>query len=87
MTSEQEWNQISKQLKQDLDLFPFIGLDTEWVNDKGQGRPISMLQMATYKGIVFKSLNSVKLLTKRVLKHYRYIKSILALPNIKTVTV
>ena len=52
MTSEQEWNQISKQLKQDLDLFPFIGLDTEWVNDKGQGRPISMLQMATYTGIV-----------------------------------
>jgi len=50
VTSEQEWNQISKQLKQDLDLFPFIGLDTEWVNDKGQGRPISMLQMATYTG-------------------------------------
>jgi len=50
VNSEEDWSKISKQLKRDIDHFPFIGVDTEWVNVKGKGRPISMLQLATYSG-------------------------------------
>jgi hypothetical protein len=50
VNSEEEWNQISKEIKHDLEEFPFIGVDTEWVNNRGQGSPISMLQLATFTG-------------------------------------
>jgi len=50
VSKEEDWHTINHVILQDLKHFPFLGLDTEWVNDKGQNKAVSMLQLATCSG-------------------------------------
>eukprot|EP00088_Acartia_fossae_P022853 TRINITY_DN2395_c0_g1_i1.p1 TRINITY_DN2395_c0_g1~~TRINITY_DN2395_c0_g1_i1.p1 ORF type:complete len:602 (+),score=79.45 TRINITY_DN2395_c0_g1_i1:69-1874(+) len=50
ITREEEWNRILPDILQDLEYFPYLGLDTEWVNRDGRNNATSLLQLATYSG-------------------------------------
>ncbi|XP_048394161.1 exonuclease 3'-5' domain-containing protein 2 isoform X2 [Stegostoma tigrinum] len=48
--SEDEWEQAWPLLKTDLDNYPLIGIDCEWISIKGKPNPVSLLQLASYSG-------------------------------------
>ncbi|XP_023343406.1 exonuclease 3'-5' domain-containing protein 2 [Eurytemora carolleeae] len=50
VSSASDWEKIWKDVSSDLEKFPFLGLDTEWVNSKGYVGPISLLQLGTFSG-------------------------------------
>ncbi|KAM6202086.1 exonuclease 3'-5' domain-containing protein 2 [Rhynchocyon petersi] len=50
VSQEKEWDQIEPLLRNELDDFPVLGLDCEWVNLEGRVRPLSLLQMASPSG-------------------------------------
>jgi len=50
VSNEEDWHAINDIINEDLQHFPFLGLDTEWVNNEGQNKPVSLLQLATYGG-------------------------------------
>jgi len=45
-----DWEKISDVILDDIKRFPFIGLDTEWVNNRGIAGKVSLLQLATWSG-------------------------------------
>lgn len=50
VSQEAEWNQIQPFLKRELEDFPVLGIDCEWVNLEGKASPLSLLQMASPSG-------------------------------------
>ncbi|OCT64793.1 exonuclease 3'-5' domain containing 2 isoform X2 [Xenopus laevis] len=45
-----EWETVWLLLKKDLDVYPVLGMDCEWVSVDGKASPVSLLQMASYSG-------------------------------------
>ncbi|XP_062908653.1 exonuclease 3'-5' domain-containing protein 2 isoform X3 [Mobula hypostoma] len=48
--SEVDWEQVWPPLRAELDHYPVIGIDCEWVSVKGKANPVSLLQIASYSG-------------------------------------
>ncbi|XP_068109940.1 exonuclease 3'-5' domain-containing protein 2 [Hyperolius riggenbachi] len=46
----EEWEVVWPLLKRDLDVFPVLGMDCEWVSIDGRTNPVSLLQMASHSG-------------------------------------
>ncbi|XP_075047867.1 exonuclease 3'-5' domain-containing protein 2 [Mixophyes fleayi] len=46
----EEWEAAWPLLKKDLDEFPVLGMDCEWLSLEGRANPISLLQMASHSG-------------------------------------
>ncbi|XP_076002870.1 exonuclease 3'-5' domain-containing protein 2 isoform X2 [Genypterus blacodes] len=51
VSSEEEWQQLWPLMQKELEVFPVLGLDCEWVSVKGQASAVSLLQMASYSGL------------------------------------
>ncbi|XP_041071015.1 exonuclease 3'-5' domain-containing protein 2 isoform X1 [Carcharodon carcharias] len=49
--SEAEWEQAWPLLKAELEHYPLIGIDCEWISIKGKPNPVSLLQLASYSGL------------------------------------
>ncbi|XP_017656795.1 exonuclease 3'-5' domain-containing protein 2 isoform X2 [Nannospalax galili] len=50
VSQETEWDQIQPLLRRELENFPVLGIDCEWVNLEGKASPLSLLQMALPSG-------------------------------------
>ncbi|XP_002719587.3 exonuclease 3'-5' domain-containing protein 2 isoform X1 [Oryctolagus cuniculus] len=50
VSQEAEWDQIEPLLRSELEDFPVLGIDCEWVNCEGKASPLSLLQMASTSG-------------------------------------
>ncbi|KAM5274280.1 exonuclease 3'-5' domain-containing protein 2 [Ctenodactylus gundi] len=50
VSQEAEWDQIQPLLRSELEDFPVLGIDCEWVNLEGKASPLSLLQMASPSG-------------------------------------
>ncbi|XP_036887218.1 exonuclease 3'-5' domain-containing protein 2 isoform X2 [Sturnira hondurensis] len=50
VSQEAEWDQIEPLLRSELQDFPVLGVDCEWVNLEGKASPLSLLQMASPSG-------------------------------------
>ncbi|XP_058423182.1 exonuclease 3'-5' domain-containing protein 2 isoform X4 [Diceros bicornis minor] len=50
VSQEAEWDQIEPLLRSELEDFPVLGIDCEWVNLEGKASPLSLLQMASPSG-------------------------------------
>nr|XP_055159994.1 exonuclease 3'-5' domain-containing protein 2 isoform X2 [Nyctereutes procyonoides] len=50
VSQEAEWDQIEPLLRSELEDFPVLGIDCEWVNSEGRASPLSLLQMASPSG-------------------------------------
>ncbi|XP_072896401.1 exonuclease 3'-5' domain-containing protein 2 isoform X2 [Hemitrygon akajei] len=48
--SEVDWDQVWPLVRAELDHYPVIGIDCEWVSVKGKANPVSLLQIASYSG-------------------------------------
>ncbi|KAM4013258.1 exonuclease 3'-5' domain-containing protein 2 [Anomaloglossus baeobatrachus] len=46
----EEWEAVWPRLQRDLDDYPVLGVDCEWVSVDGRANPISLLQMASHSG-------------------------------------
>ncbi|XP_045420885.1 exonuclease 3'-5' domain-containing protein 2 isoform X2 [Lemur catta] len=51
VSQEAEWDQIEPLLRSELEDFPVLGIDCEWVNLEGKASPLSLLQMASPSGL------------------------------------
>ncbi|KFO24205.1 Exonuclease 3'-5' domain-containing protein 2 [Fukomys damarensis] len=51
VSQEAEWEQIQPLLWSELEDFPVLGIDCEWVNLEGKASPLSLLQMASPSGL------------------------------------
>ncbi|XP_047467327.1 exonuclease 3'-5' domain-containing protein 2 isoform X2 [Mugil cephalus] len=51
VSSEEDWQRIWPLMKEELSVFPVLGLDCEWVSVKGRASAVSLLQMASYSGL------------------------------------
>ncbi|XP_067847345.1 exonuclease 3'-5' domain-containing protein 2 isoform X2 [Heptranchias perlo] len=49
--SEAEWERAWPLLKTELDHYPLIGIDCEWISVRGKPNPVSLLQVASYSGL------------------------------------
>ncbi|KAM3918638.1 exonuclease 3'-5' domain-containing protein 2 [Leptodactylus fuscus] len=47
----EEWEIVWPLLRRDLDVYPVLGMDCEWVSVDGRTNPISLLQMASHSGL------------------------------------
>ncbi|KAM4691044.1 exonuclease 3'-5' domain-containing protein 2 [Rhinophrynus dorsalis] len=45
-----DWENIWPLLKRELDVYPVLGMDCEWVSVDGRSNPVSLLQMASHSG-------------------------------------
>ncbi|KAM5129923.1 exonuclease 3'-5' domain-containing protein 2 [Mantella aurantiaca] len=50
VSKAEEWEAAWPLLKKDIDVFPVLGMDCEWVSVDGRANPISLLQMASHSG-------------------------------------
>ncbi|XP_026705357.1 exonuclease 3'-5' domain-containing protein 2 [Athene cunicularia] len=51
IVSEQEdWDRVEPFLKKELEKWPVLGIDCEWVSVEGKAKPVSLLQMASSSG-------------------------------------
>lgn len=50
VSKAEEWKAVWPLLRKDLDVFPVLGMDCEWVSVDGRTNPISLLQMASHSG-------------------------------------
>ncbi|XP_036982941.1 exonuclease 3'-5' domain-containing protein 2 isoform X2 [Artibeus jamaicensis] len=50
VSQEAEWDQVEPLLRSELQDFPVLGIDCEWVNLEGKASPLSLLQMASPSG-------------------------------------
>ncbi|XP_049626332.1 exonuclease 3'-5' domain-containing protein 2 [Suncus etruscus] len=50
VAEDAEWEQIEPLLRSQLEHFPVLGIDCEWVNLEGKTSPLSLLQMASPSG-------------------------------------
>jgi len=51
VSSTSDWDKIAPDVLSHVKLFPFIGLDCEWVSMGGTPAPVSLLQIATHRGL------------------------------------
>ncbi|KAM9291797.1 exonuclease 3'-5' domain-containing protein 2 isoform 1-T3 [Morus bassanus] len=52
IVSEQEdWDRVEPLLKKELEKWPVLGIDCEWVSVEGKANPVSLLQMASSSGL------------------------------------
>ncbi|XP_065822189.1 exonuclease 3'-5' domain-containing protein 2 isoform X2 [Labrus bergylta] len=51
VSSEEEWQQLWPLMQKELSVFPVLGLDCEWVSEKGRTSAVSLLQLASYSGL------------------------------------
>ncbi|XP_077119318.1 exonuclease 3'-5' domain-containing protein 2 [Ranitomeya variabilis] len=50
VSKAEEWEAVWPSLQRDLDEYPVLGVDCEWVSVDGRANPISLLQMASHSG-------------------------------------
>ncbi|XP_056403024.1 exonuclease 3'-5' domain-containing protein 2 isoform X2 [Hyla sarda] len=51
VSKAEEWDMVWPLLQKDLDVYPVLGMDCEWVSVDGRTNPISLLQMASHSGL------------------------------------
>ncbi|XP_017686198.1 PREDICTED: exonuclease 3'-5' domain-containing protein 2 isoform X2 [Lepidothrix coronata] len=51
VSEQEEWNRVEPLLKKELEKWPVLGIDCEWVSVEGRANPVSLLQMASSSGL------------------------------------
>ncbi|NXU52900.1 EXD2 protein, partial [Turnix velox] len=51
VSEQEEWDRVEHSLKKDLEKWPVLGVDCEWVSVEGKANPVSLLQMASSSGL------------------------------------
>ncbi|NXL90751.1 EXD2 protein, partial [Alectura lathami] len=51
VSEQQEWDRVEPLLKTELEKWPVLGIDCEWVSVEGKKNPVSLLQMASSSGL------------------------------------
>ncbi|KFW05554.1 PREDICTED: exonuclease 3'-5' domain-containing protein 2 [Eurypyga helias] len=51
VSEQEEWDRVEPLLKKDLEKWPVLGLDCEWVSVEGRPNPVSLLQIASPSGL------------------------------------
>nr|XP_005305978.1 exonuclease 3'-5' domain-containing protein 2 isoform X4 [Chrysemys picta bellii] len=50
VSQAEEWDRVEPLLKKELQRWPVLGIDCEWVSVEGKASPVSLLQMASSSG-------------------------------------
>ncbi|XP_074724148.1 exonuclease 3'-5' domain-containing protein 2 isoform X3 [Strix uralensis] len=50
VSEQEEWDRVEPFLKKELEKWPVLGIDCEWVSVEGKANPVSLLQMASSSG-------------------------------------
>ncbi|XP_062475197.1 exonuclease 3'-5' domain-containing protein 2 isoform X2 [Pezoporus occidentalis] len=50
VSEQEEWDHAEPLLKKELEKWPVLGIDCEWVSVEGKANPVSLLQMASSSG-------------------------------------
>ncbi|XP_061198481.1 exonuclease 3'-5' domain-containing protein 2 isoform X1 [Neopsephotus bourkii] len=50
VSEQEEWDHAERLLKKELEKWPVLGIDCEWVSVEGKANPVSLLQMASSSG-------------------------------------
>ncbi|XP_061319251.1 exonuclease 3'-5' domain-containing protein 2 isoform X2 [Pezoporus flaviventris] len=50
VSEQEEWDHAEPLLKKELEKWPVLGIDCEWVSVQGKANPVSLLQMASSSG-------------------------------------
>ncbi|XP_065695456.1 exonuclease 3'-5' domain-containing protein 2 isoform X2 [Patagioenas fasciata] len=50
VSEQEEWDHVEPLLKKELEQWPVLGIDCEWVSVEGKANPVSLLQMASSSG-------------------------------------
>ncbi|NWX06001.1 EXD2 protein, partial [Caloenas nicobarica] len=51
VSEQEEWDCVEPLLKKELEQWPVLGIDCEWVSVEGKANPVSLLQMACSSGL------------------------------------
>ncbi|NXU92023.1 EXD2 protein, partial [Xiphorhynchus elegans] len=51
VSEQEEWDRVEPLLKKELEKWPVLGIDCEWVSVEGRANPVSLLQMAASSGL------------------------------------
>ncbi|KAM6393984.1 exonuclease 3'-5' domain-containing protein 2 isoform 2-T5 [Pluvialis apricaria] len=51
VSEQEEWYRVEPLLKKELEKWPVLGVDCEWVSVEGKANPVSLLQMASSSGL------------------------------------
>ncbi|NXJ65927.1 EXD2 protein, partial [Rostratula benghalensis] len=51
VSEQEEWDRVEPLLKKELEKWPVLGVDCEWVSVRGKANPVSLLQMASSSGL------------------------------------
>nr|XP_013815030.1 PREDICTED: exonuclease 3'-5' domain-containing protein 2-like isoform X2 [Apteryx mantelli mantelli] len=51
VSEQEEWDCVEPLLKKELEKWPVLGIDCEWVSMEGKANPVSLLQMASSSGL------------------------------------
>ncbi|XP_066044331.1 exonuclease 3'-5' domain-containing protein 2 isoform X2 [Chamaea fasciata] len=51
VSEQEEWDHVEPLLKKELEKWPVLGIDCEWVSLEGKANPVSLLQMASSSGV------------------------------------
>ncbi|XP_063187397.1 exonuclease 3'-5' domain-containing protein 2 isoform X2 [Chroicocephalus ridibundus] len=51
VSEQEEWDRVEPLLKKELEKWPVLGVDCEWVSVEGKANPVSLLQMASSSGL------------------------------------
>ncbi|XP_062351789.1 exonuclease 3'-5' domain-containing protein 2 isoform X3 [Cinclus cinclus] len=51
VSKQEEWDHVEPLLKKELEKWPVLGIDCEWVSVDGKANPVSLLQMASSSGL------------------------------------
>ena len=51
VTTPAQWSHVHRLISRDLALLPVLGLDCEWVSQKGRTSAVSLLQLASVSGL------------------------------------
>ncbi|KFP87331.1 PREDICTED: exonuclease 3'-5' domain-containing protein 2 [Acanthisitta chloris] len=51
VSEQEEWDCVEPLLKKELERWPVLGIDCEWVSVEGKANPVSLLQMASSSGL------------------------------------
>nr|XP_033806992.1 exonuclease 3'-5' domain-containing protein 2 isoform X2 [Geotrypetes seraphini]XP_033806993.1 exonuclease 3'-5' domain-containing protein 2 isoform X2 [Geotrypetes seraphini]XP_033806994.1 exonuclease 3'-5' domain-containing protein 2 isoform X2 [Geotrypetes seraphini]XP_033806995.1 exonuclease 3'-5' domain-containing protein 2 isoform X2 [Geotrypetes seraphini] len=51
VSQPEEWERVRPLLEKELQEYPVVGMDCEWVSVEGKAKPVSLLQLASYSGL------------------------------------
>ncbi|XP_030070308.1 exonuclease 3'-5' domain-containing protein 2 [Microcaecilia unicolor] len=51
VSQPEEWERVKPLLEKELQEYPVLGMDCEWVSVEGKAKPVSILQLASYSGL------------------------------------